>query len=44
MFLSLPGFTPRFGYFLLSVVGSTSRPPLPMSWSDLTVAAQLVGV
>ena len=42
--LSLPGCTPRFGNFFDSVVGRMSSPPLPMSWSDLTEAAQLVGV
>src|SRR5437762_3310270 len=42
--LPLPGCTPRFGNFLDSVVGRISRPPLPMSRSDLTSEDQFDGV
>src|SRR2546430_1631431 len=42
--LSLPGCTPRGGYFLDSVVGRINNPPLPMAWSALTDAFQLAGV
>src|SRR5579859_7246411 len=41
---SLPGCTPRFGYFFDSVVGRISTPPLPMSRSDLMSAVTLLGV
>src|SRR5690242_3259288 len=44
IFESLPGWTPRCGYFLLMPAGMTSRPPEPMSWSDLTDAFQFDGV
>src|SRR3954462_1999134 len=39
--LSLPGWTPRCGYFFDTVGGRISRPPLPMSWSDFTDDDQL---